>query len=135
MAHISIRVIKMIDIYQMVTERVIKTLEGGKIPWLRPWHSSWPSNIATGKEYQGVNQVLLSCTDYGHPYWCTLKQANRMVGSIRRGEKASTFVVFAKETVYISEDQDGNDIPKKGFVLTHRSSTSNRLSGLICLKQ
>lgn len=109
----------MIDIYQMVTERVIKTLEVGKIPWLRPWHSSWPSNIATGKEYQGVNQVLLSCTDYRHPYWCTLRQANKLGGSIRRGEKAATFVVFAKEVVYARKDEEGNETLKKSFVLRY----------------
>ena len=109
----------MIDIYQMVTDRVLKALEHGKIPWKRPWTSSWPSNIATGREYQGVNVVLLSCTEHKRPYWCTFRQANQLGGSIKRGEKAASFVVFAKETVYTSKDQDGNEIPKRGFVLRY----------------
>ena len=109
----------MLDIYQMVTDRVIKALESGHIPWRRPWHSFWPSNIATGKEYQGINQILLSCTEYDHPFWCTFKQAGRLGGSIRKGEKAPTFVIFAKETVYPIKDIDGNDILKKGFVLRY----------------
>jgi antirestriction protein ArdC len=52
-------VIQMIDIYQMVTDQVLKALEHGKIPWKRPWNTFWPSNIATGREYQGINIMLL----------------------------------------------------------------------------
>jgi len=109
----------MLDIYQMVTDKVIKKLEAGTIPWRRPWRTSWPSNIANGKEYQGINQILLACTEYEHPYWCTLRQANKLGGAIRRGEKAATFVVFAKEVVYTAKDHDENEVLKRGFVLRY----------------
>jgi antirestriction protein ArdC len=107
------------DIYSKVTDRVIRALEGGKIPWQRPWRTSWPMNLATGKEYQGINTIMLSCTEYSQPYWLTFLQANKLGGSIRAGETAKTFVVFAKESVYRSKDLDRNEILKRGFVLKY----------------
>jgi antirestriction protein ArdC len=107
------------DIYDKVTDRIIKALEGGKIPWRRPWRTSWPMNLSTGKGYQGINTVMLSCTEYDQPYWCTFRQANKLGGSIRAGESAKTFVVFAKEMLYASEDKDGNRVLKAGFVLKY----------------
>jgi len=107
------------DIYEKVTERVIKALDSGNIPWKRPWRTSWPMNLATRNEYQGINTIMLSCTEYDQPYWCTFRQANKLGGSIRAGESAKTFVVFAKEMLYASEDEDGNRVLKTGFVLKY----------------
>ena len=112
-------VIQMVDIYQMVTDRVLRVLETGHIPWKKPWNTSWPSNIVTKKQYQGINMMLLSCTEYDQPFWCTFRQANQLGGSIIRGEKAVSFVVFAKDVVYIKKDEEGNEIPKRGFVLKY----------------
>jgi antirestriction protein ArdC len=62
---------------------------------------------------------MLSCTEYNQPYWLTFLQANKLGGSIRSGERAETFVVFARESVYRSKDADGNEILKRGFVLKY----------------
>ena len=62
---------------------------------------------------------MLSCTEYDQPYWLTFLQANKLGGSIRAGERAETFVVFAKESIYKSKDTDGNEILKRGFVLKY----------------
>jgi antirestriction protein ArdC len=109
----------MIDIYQMVTDRVLKALAHDKVPWRRPWTISWPSNIATGKEYQGVNIMPLSCTEYDKPYWCTFRQAIQLGGAIRSGEKSSIFVIFVKESLYTTTDQEGNKVLKRGFILRY----------------
>ena len=80
--------------YEIVTERIINLLEQGTIPWRRPWRAvGAPRNLVSKKPYRGVNFFLLSATKYVSPFWLTLKQANELGGSVRKGEQ-SQIVVF-----------------------------------------
>jgi antirestriction protein ArdC len=46
-----------LNIYQMVTDRIIASLEKGVIPWEKPWKTpkfvggAFPRNFLTGKPY------------------------------------------------------------------------------------
>ena len=86
------------DVYEIVTERIIKRLKEGDIPWKKPWMTSRipPSNLFSKKPYQGVNILLTSSTGYASPYWVTYKQAKDLGGNVKQGEKAGTIVVFYK---------------------------------------
>src|SRR5229473_2228202 len=80
--------------YEIVTEQIINLLEQGVVPWRRPWSAAGaPRNLVSKKQYRGVNFFLLSATKYISPYWLTLKQANELGGSVRKGEQ-SQIVVF-----------------------------------------
>ena len=48
------------SIYQEVTDKIIKELENGAIPWVKPWHSdsSADINITTKAEYNGINRLF-----------------------------------------------------------------------------
>ena len=59
--------------------------------WRRPWTSNGPTSYATNKEYQGINTLLLQ-SNYESPYWLTFRQAQKMGGAIRAGEKGSPIV-------------------------------------------
>ena len=54
-----------INVYQIVTDRIIASLKKGIIPWEKPWKTptfsagSFPRNVRTGKPYRGVNVFLL----------------------------------------------------------------------------
>jgi antirestriction protein ArdC len=54
-----------LNIYQVVTDRIIESLKNGIIPWQKPWQAptyaggSFPRNFCTGKSYRGVNVLLL----------------------------------------------------------------------------
>ncbi len=109
----------MADIYTKVTARIIQAMEKGIVPWRKPWRASGPMNLASKRTYRGVNLLLLSITEFESPYWCSFKQARRLGGSVKAGEQAQTFVVFAKESVYEAEDTDGNKVVRKGFVLKY----------------
>jgi antirestriction protein ArdC len=85
---------KRIDAYQIVTDRIIASLEQGVAPWHKPWNSSRAKNIASGKEYRGINTLMLNGV-YGSPYWGTYKQFSAKGGTVRKGEK-STPIVFWK---------------------------------------
>ena len=85
-----------LNVYEIVTEKIIAQLEQGVIPWHRPWSDvGVPVNLPSGRHYRGINVMLLSCAGYSSPYWMTYKQAQEMGGHVRRGEK-STLVVFWK---------------------------------------
>jgi antirestriction protein ArdC len=46
-----------------ITEQIVKALEGGTIPWRRPWRSSpnagRPLNVVSKRPYSGINTLLL----------------------------------------------------------------------------
>jgi len=84
------------DVYSIVTEKIIGLLEKGVVPWRRPWTGGGlPRNIVSRKPYRGINHFLLSASKYVQPYWLTMRQANELGGHVRKGEE-STVIVFWK---------------------------------------
>src|SRR5487761_1869602 len=84
------------DVYQIITDKIINLLESGVVPWRRPWSSTGlPRNLVSKKPYRGVNFFLLSASKYVSPFWLTMRQANELGGHIRKGEE-STAIVFWK---------------------------------------
>ena len=82
------------DVYSIVTEKIMDLLEQGVVPWRRPWTGSGlPRNVVSKKPYRGINHFLLSASKYVQPYWLTMRQANELGGHIRKGEE-STIIVF-----------------------------------------
>ena len=84
------------DIYAVVTEKIINLLEQGVVPWRRPWTSTGlPRNLVSKKPYKGINYFLLSASKYVSPFWLTYRQATELGAYVRNGEE-STVVVFWK---------------------------------------
>jgi antirestriction protein ArdC len=85
------------DLYQTVTDNIIAAIEqGGELPWVRPWTTTGgPRNGMTGRAYSGVNHLLLTIAGakYSSAEWFTFKNAQKLGGSVRKGEKG-TQVVF-----------------------------------------
>jgi antirestriction protein ArdC len=103
------------DIYAIVTDKIINLLEQGVVPWRRPWTSAGlPRNLASKKPYRGINHFLLSASKYVSPFWLTMRQANELGGHIRKGEE-STIVVFWKvdDTKHSSGDLDNEETNEK----------------------
>lgn len=105
---------KTIDLYQHVTDGIIKSLEAGTVPWTRPWKSSravkgsvMPHNFATGRPYSGINVPILwsraADNGYDEHSWLTYQQATAAGGQVRKGEKFCT-VVFTKKLTFKEED-------------------------------
>ena len=85
------------NVYEIVTERILSKLDSGVIPWHQPWSAPhlMPRSFASGKEYRGINIMLLGCAGFPSPHWLTFKQAQERGGMVRRGEKG-TPVIFWK---------------------------------------
>jgi len=89
-------------IYDMITNAILSRLEGGEIPWRKPWKtipgadgSAYPVNLVSKKAYRGINVILLGMQGYQSPFWVTYKQAAQLGGNVRKGEKG-TAIVFWK---------------------------------------
>lgn len=79
------------NIYEIVTNLILAQIEQGVIPWHKPWATVKPYNHKTGKEYRGVNPMLLAgATD---PRFLTFNQAKELGGNVKKGAK-SHIVVF-----------------------------------------
>ena len=97
------------DVYAIVTEKIISLLKQGVVPWRRPWTGSGlPRNVVSKKPYRGINHFLLSASKYVQPYWLTMTQANELGGHVRKGEE-STIIVFWKVEDRRSQAQDESD--------------------------
>ena len=84
------------DVYGIVTEKIISMLENQIVPWRMPWTSAGlPRNLVSKKPYRGVNVFLLSASKYVSPFWLTYRQANELGGHVRKGEE-STLIVYWK---------------------------------------
>lgn len=98
------------NVYQIVTDRIIAELEKGIIPWERPWTGvrDGAYSRATGRPYSLLNQILL-----GRPgEWLTYKQAQQAGGQVRKGEKGSV-VVFWKLDAKADKDRDTGELKIK----------------------
>jgi len=109
------------NVYEIVTEKIVKLLEQGIVPWRRPWSSTGlPRNLVSKKPYRGINYFLLSASKYVSPFWLTYRQASELGGYVRKGEE-STIVVFWKveDLKQGSQDLDAEVKNRRRFVLRY----------------
>ena len=84
------------DVYSIVTNRIIKHLENGVVPWQKPWtEAGLPKNLVTGKHYRGINVWLLNTLNYSQNSFLTFNQVKNLGASVKKGEKAQE-VIFWK---------------------------------------
>lgn len=98
-----------INVYEMVTNRIIEQLENNIIPWEKPWSGTIDGafNRVSKKPYSILNQMLLK---YDNDY-ASFKQWKDLGGHIRKGEK-SEMVVFWKMYPIKEKQDDGTEIIK-----------------------
>jgi len=85
-----------VDVYALVTNRIIELLEKGVIPWQQPWtDGGHPKNLISDKNYRGINVWLLNSLHFQRNVFLTFKQAKDLGANIKKGEKSCP-VVFWK---------------------------------------
>lgn len=111
-----------INVYEIVTERILAELEKGNIPWKKPWIRPTVSvsyttrkveidpttcaySRSTGRPYSLLNQMLLLRPGE----WATYKQITEAGGQVKKGEKSS-ICVFWKFLDTKKTDAKGNVI-------------------------
>ncbi len=107
----------MSDYAKTVSESIIRQLEEGTAPWLRPWQTGeryLPFNPTTGNAYKGINAIwLLSITEarsYGDTRWMTYKQASRLDAQVNKGEKGTMIQFWKWHDEILKRDEDGKPV-------------------------
>ena len=108
------------DVYAEVTEKMMDSLENGMVPWRKPWTTMGAHrNLGSGREYRGINVFLTSLSamrgGYTYPLWLTMKQANRLGGRVRAGEKG-TMVVFWEPRMDVRKLDNGEEEERRRLV-------------------
>jgi antirestriction protein ArdC len=96
------------DVHQLITDRIVKAIEDGaaedfRLPWNKAGASGRPSNIQSGKHYNGINVLALWMAalhhGYSRPVWGTYRQWQEKGAQVKKGEKASLVVFYKTFTV------------------------------------
>jgi antirestriction protein ArdC len=89
------------DVYTRVTEKVVAGLQKDGLKWFCPWTKydlDMPINNKTGKEYKGINILLLSaaCAENGYECneWLTYKQCSDQGGQVKKGSKSEMVIYW-----------------------------------------
>lgn len=100
------------DIYQTVTDKIIKKMEEGNFKWVKSWSGTFDGafNRISKKSYSLLNQMLL---DHDGEY-ATFKQWTSLGGKIKKGEK-SEMIVFWSFIEKKEKDEFGNEKVVKKF--------------------
>jgi len=110
----------MSSVYEIVTERIVRSLEDGVVPWRKTWKTGLPQNFVSGKVYRGVNLFLLGLLDFESPYWLTFRQCRELGGNVEKGAKGVPVIFWKPLSIDTGEKDDaGKQITKKTSILRY----------------
>lgn len=105
--------------YEIITDQIIKKMNEGTIPWVKPWHAAgggwecegmnqlFPAySYSNGKRYNFINQMIL---DFAPGEYATFDQVKKAGGKVKKGAKAQIVCGWIVEDK-AEKDADGNDI-------------------------
>ena len=109
-----------IDVYAAINDKIIEQLNNGTVPWRKPWTDAGvPKNIISGRNYRGINMMLLAMEGYEHNLFLSFKQVHDIGGKVKKGEKG--LVVVYWNTVNAKQDataqNEENKEQKKNHIL------------------
>lgn len=111
-------------VYEMVTERIVKELEQGIIPWQKPWSGckGGAFNYKSGRVYCLMNQFILLHRDG----YLTFNQCKAMGGKVKKGAKAEVVFEWVVKNYQRKDeqgqpmvDEDGKPVMFKKISLTY----------------
>ena len=112
------------DIYTRVTNAIIRQLEEGIRPWLKPWNAELAAGRITrplrhnGEPYHGINILMLWAAaeeaGFSCPIWLTYQQAKQLGGQVKKGQTGFSVVyasTFKKRVDDESSEESEREIP------------------------
>jgi antirestriction protein ArdC len=112
------------DPYQKVTDRIVEYFESSEQPnWKAPWSgNSMPMNALSGREYHGINVLLLDARmheeEWDHPLFLTFKQVQALAKAnpeekchVRKGSTSEAICFWTRVTRKDKETGEEKVIP------------------------
>ena len=82
------------NIYTIITDKIINELKNGTVPWKKCWNKGLPRSLKTKNEYRGINLILLSNNNFSSQYYVTYNEAKNLGGAVKKGEKGSMVIYW-----------------------------------------
>lgn len=127
------------DLHAEITDRIVKAMEKGALPWLKPWqsetrHVGHPRNARTRRRYNGINILLLFAEQVDRGFasseWVSYQQAIDLGGHVRKGE-TGTEIVFFKPIPIKETNDDGDEVERQiPLMKTYRVYNVDQCEGL-----
>lgn len=120
------------DPYQIVTDTILAHLQRGVVPWRCPWNRSTgrPRNFQSGREYQGINLLLLGLQSFASPWWMTFRQVQERGGKVRQGERGTPVMKWGRYEKSL-KNGDGTEEKKSTFYLkSYRVFNAVQIEGI-----
>ena len=104
------------DVYTRITTEIIAAIEAGAGAWRMPWHHDGtavtrPANVESARRYRGINTLALwiaaHVAGYSDGIWGTYRQWQAAGAQVRKGERATTVVLWKE--VRARDDEDGSE--------------------------
>ena len=84
-----------VDVYKIVTDRIIELLEQGTVPWQKPWTDAGvPANLLSKRPYRGINLWLLLSLNYERNLFLTWDQLKKIGASVKQGEHGHVVIYW-----------------------------------------
>ncbi|MEJ1967067.1 MAG: zincin-like metallopeptidase domain-containing protein [Rhizomicrobium sp.] len=121
------------DVYTRITAEIIAAIESDPGSWRMPWHHhgnaiARPTNVASGKRYRGINVLALwiaaDSARYSAGLWGTYRQWMAAGAHVRKGERATTVVLW-KEYQSARDDDEGDDDGRRTRLFARAFSVFN----------
>lgn len=104
-----------LDVYELVTNRIIDLLEAGTVPWQKPWtEAGVPMNLISKRPYRGINLWLLLSLNYEQNLFLTWDQLKKIGGSVNKDEHGHVVVFWKnvrKEKEEGAEENKAKTVP------------------------
>lgn len=105
------------DVYSLINERIIAELEKGTIPWQKPWSDGGiPRNLVTGRQYRGINVMLLALEGYEHNLFLTFNHVNKIGGKVKKGAKGHLITYWNAVEEQMQGTTEGAEKKKKYYL-------------------
>lgn len=96
------------DVYSEVTARIVSAIESGAASpakWIQPWASAGGARNIDGREYRGINALVLGLSGFSSPVFGTFKALAAAGVGVSKGAKATRvlYCLFSKD-----EDNDAD---------------------------
>jgi antirestriction protein ArdC len=106
-----------VDVYQIVTDRIISLLEQGTVPWQMPWHDvGIPMNLLSKRPYRGINLWLLLSLNYERNLFLTWDQLKKIGASVNAGEHGHVVIYWKTPS---KSNVDDNEKQKQAQMLRY----------------
>lgn len=105
---------------EIVTNRLMELIETTQVlPWQKPWRvaSQAPRNIK-GREYTGINALMLAYSGYEDKRFLTYNQAKELGGEVK-GDAERWPVLFVKREPYEKRLADGTKEERMGYLMRY----------------